>query len=82
MDRRINSEHGTEHNQPPGHRDHRGNPRHDRDLFIDGRQGYLSSASFKDGGKNAPAQLTEVHDAFAQILSIYKEKWEAAEVLD
>jgi hypothetical protein len=36
---------------------------HDRYLFVDRSQCYLSGASFKDGAKNAPAALTPSVDS-------------------
>lgn len=57
----------------------KGDQMHDRYIFIDGREGYQSGASFKDGGKNAPASFIQVHDAFPQVLAIYEAKWAAAQ---
>ena len=48
---------------------------HDRYLFTDGRCGYHSGASFKDGGRIAPTSFIQVTDAFAPLCSTYEELW-------
>lgn len=53
---------------------------HDRYVFVDKIEGYHSSASFKDGAKNAPAQLMTITDIFTNILSIYEQKWKTGTV--
>lgn len=50
---------------------------HDRYLFVDGRAGYQSGASFKDGAKTAPTTFTEVTDALPAVLSTYEALWSA-----
>ena len=53
---------------------------HDRFLFIDKSSCYLSGASFKDGGKKAPAAFTQITDAFPAMLSTYENLWTPARV--
>lgn len=48
---------------------------HDRYLFVDGRTGFQSGASFKDGAKTAPTTLMEITDAFPAVLSAYEALW-------
>jgi len=48
---------------------------HDRFLFVDGRTGFQSGASFKDGAKTAPTTFTEVMDAFQPVFSAYEALW-------
>ena len=51
---------------------------HDRFLFIDRAECYLSGASFKDGARSAPATLTQIVDAFGPLHSIYEDMWHTA----
>ena len=53
---------------------------HDRFLFIDKAQCYVSGASFKDGAKNAPAVITQVQDGFAAMFQTYEDIWAGAKV--
>jgi hypothetical protein len=53
---------------------------HDRFLFVDGRTGFQSGASFKDGAKTAPTTFTEITDAFQPVLAAYEELWSAGTV--
>jgi len=53
---------------------------HDRFLFIDKTQCFLSGASFKDGGAKTPTILVEITDAFAQVWSTYDTIWGAARI--
>ena len=54
----------------------RSNPSlHDRYLFVDGKTGFQSGASFKDGAKSAPTTFTEVTDALPAVLSTYESLW-------
>lgn len=48
---------------------------HDRFLFVDGRTGFQSGASFKDGAKTAPTTFTEVMDAFQPVIAAYEALW-------
>jgi hypothetical protein len=48
---------------------------HDRYLFVDGRIGFQSGASFKDGAKSAPTTFAEITDAFSAVLSTYDVIW-------
>lgn len=48
---------------------------HDRFIFIDGKRGFQSGASFHQGGVNAPTTLTEVTDTFAAVRAIYEDFW-------
>jgi hypothetical protein len=48
---------------------------HDRYLFVDGRTGFQSGASFKDGAKTAPTTLMEITDAFPVVFSAYEALW-------
>ena len=54
----------------------RSNQFHDRFWIIDGTSGYLSSASVKDGGKNAAAVIMPVLDAFNAIQTTYEDLWD------
>ena len=53
---------------------------HDRLVFVDRSSCYISGASFKDGGKNAPALLAQILDGFGALASIYEAKWAAGKV--
>lgn len=53
---------------------------HDRYVFVDRRTGYVSGASFKDGGRVSPTALTQIVDTFAQALATYEEMWGRATV--
>lgn len=53
---------------------------HDRFLFVDRRDCYLSGASFKDGAKKAPVTLTQITDGFSAMLAVYEGVWNAAKV--
>jgi hypothetical protein len=48
---------------------------HDRFLIVDRAACYLSGASFKDGGKNAPAVLTQIGDGFQAMWNTYDALW-------
>jgi hypothetical protein len=48
---------------------------HDRYVFIDRAQCYLSSATFQDGGRLSPAILQQVTDTFAELSAIYEAEW-------
>ena len=51
---------------------------HDRYVITDKKNCYQSGASFKDGAKNAPTSLVEIHDVFPAILSAYEDIWSKA----
>jgi hypothetical protein len=53
---------------------------HDRFLFVDGRTGFQSGASFKDGAKSAPTTFTEVMDAFQPVFLAYESLWTSGTV--
>lgn len=53
---------------------------HDRFLFVDGRTGFQSGSSFKDGAKTAPTTFTEVMDAFEPVLAAYEALWSSGRV--
>ena len=46
---------------------------HDRLIFTDRTDCYLSGASFKDGAKSAPTTLTQITDAFGPLLQTYED---------
>ena len=48
---------------------------HDGFVFIDRHACVHSSASFKDGAKNAPTLLAQVSDAFEQVSETYEKIW-------
>ena len=48
---------------------------HDRFWFIDGTEGYQSSASINDGAKKAPAVIMKISDTFDAVNGIYEDKW-------
>jgi hypothetical protein len=48
---------------------------HDRYLFVDRAQCYLSSARFQDGGRQSPATLQQIVDSFADLSRIYEAEW-------
>jgi len=58
----------------------RSNKFHDRFWIIDNAAGYQSSASIKDGGRNAAAVILEVLDAFISIQSTYENLWNTGAV--
>ena len=51
---------------------------HDRYAITDKKNCYQSGASFKDGAKNAPTSLVEIHDVFPAILTAYEDIWSKA----
>ncbi len=51
---------------------------HDRFLFIDKQACYQSGASFKDGARKAPTILTQITDAFSEVLATYEQLWNQA----
>jgi hypothetical protein len=53
---------------------------HDRYLFVDRRACYVSGASFKDGGRDAPTAITQIVDAFEPTLATYERLWDQATV--
>lgn len=53
---------------------------HDRCMFVDRRTCYVSGASFKDGGRDAPTAITQIVDAFEQTLATYEKFWSEATV--
>jgi hypothetical protein len=53
---------------------------HDRFVFVDRHECYLSGASFKDGGRNAPATFAQISDGFAAMWATYEGMWEGAKV--
>lgn len=48
---------------------------HDRFIFIDGKRGFQSGASFHQGGLNSPTTLTEITDTFSAVRMIYEDYW-------
>jgi hypothetical protein len=52
---------------------------HDRYLITDKKNCYQSGTSFKDGAKNAPTTLVEIHDAFKAVLQTYEAIWDKSE---
>ncbi|MUZ71162.1 hypothetical protein GOZ90_00605 [Agrobacterium vitis] len=50
---------------------------HDRYVFIDGRRGFQSGASFHQGGVKSPTTLTEINDTFIAVKDIYENEWSA-----
>jgi hypothetical protein len=54
---------------------------HDRYVFIDGVDGYHSSASFQDGGGKSAAMLSQITDAFDATKQIYETEWSGAAVV-
>lgn len=53
---------------------------HDRFLFVDRKECYLSGASFKDGARNAPATFTQIQDGFSALWTTYDAMWSSAKV--
>lgn len=53
---------------------------HDRYIFIDHKECYLSSASFQNGGKSSAALLSQIMDVFPDMQRIYESEWAAAKV--
>jgi hypothetical protein len=53
---------------------------HDRYVFVDKKECYLSGASFKDGAKKAPAVFTQIGDAFQAMWDAYDAIWSKAKV--
>jgi len=53
---------------------------HDRLVFVDGRECYVSGGSFKDGAKRSPGMLMQISDAFPAVRQIYETKWSGAKV--
>ena len=51
---------------------------HDRFIFIDQRDCYLSGASFKDGAKRSPTVIAQITDAFDALLDCYQRIWNSS----
>lgn len=51
---------------------------HDRYVFVDRAQCYLSSASFKDGRRVSPAIRQQITDTSSQLLATYEAEWSNA----
>lgn len=51
---------------------------HDRFIFVDRKRCHMSSASFKDGAKRAPAIVAEFTDAFDALLECYEGIWNSS----
>jgi hypothetical protein len=54
---------------------------HDRFVIVDGRDVYLSGASFKDGARNAGTVLSNFRDGGPALRDTYEAMWKAARVL-
>ena len=53
---------------------------HDRFVFLDGKRGFNSGASFKDGARLSPTIVTEITDTLAAVKATYEQLWSAATV--
>lgn len=53
---------------------------HDRFLFVDRKDCYLSGASFKDGARNAPVTFTQIRDGFSAMWTTYDAMWSSGKV--
>lgn len=51
---------------------------HDRFIFVDRRECYLSGASFKDGAKRSPTVIAQITDAFDALLDCYETIWNSS----
>ena len=51
---------------------------HDRFIFVDRRDCYLSGASFKDGAKRSPTVIAQITDAFDALLDCYETIWNSS----
>lgn len=51
---------------------------HDRFIFVDRQNCYLSGASFKDGAKRSPTVITQITDAFDAQLNCYEKIWNSS----
>ena len=51
---------------------------HDRYLIVDSKECYQSGSSFKDGSKKQPTTLSQITDAFEDILQIHDQIWSQA----
>jgi hypothetical protein len=54
------------------------NSLHDRYVFIDGKRGFQSGASFHQGGFKSPTTLTEITDTLIAVKAIYEDAWNAS----
>jgi hypothetical protein len=54
---------------------------HGRFIFMDGKRGFQSDPSMKDGAKNAVAVVVEMLDILDLVLSKFNERWSSATVL-
>ena len=48
---------------------------HDRFVFLDGKRGFNSGASFKDGARLSPTIVTEITDTLPAVLATYEQLW-------
>lgn len=51
---------------------------HDRFIFVDRENCYLSGSSFKDGAKRSPTVITQITDAFDAQLNCYEKIWDSS----
>lgn len=53
---------------------------HDRYVFVDGKNCFMSGASFKDGAINASTVIVEIVDAFDAMKASYESIWSSAKL--
>ena len=53
---------------------------HDRFVFLDGKRGFNSGASFKDGARLSPTIVTEITDTLLAVQATYEQLWSTATV--
>lgn len=54
---------------------------HDRFVFVDRKECYLSGASFKDGAKQTLTTITAITDVFPQVFQWFEDIWKSATVV-
>lgn len=51
---------------------------HDRFIFVDQQNCYMSGASFKDGAKRSPTVIAQITDAFDALFGCYQKIWNSS----
>lgn len=51
---------------------------HDRFIFVDRQNCYLSGASFKDGAKRSPTVIAQITDTFDALFDCYETIWKSS----
>ena len=53
---------------------------HDRFIFVDEQDCYISGASFKDGAKRSPSVIAQITDGFDALFDCYQKIWDSSSI--